>query len=114
MSSKQILIVSSRELFREGLKLLLGSISGLAPVLHADSLQESEKIARTQKVDIVIIDHADETTNKEAHQETVSYLLRQPNIRVITISLTSGDMWVYRQERVTAASVEDLATALTG
>lgn len=113
MSSKQILIVSSRELFREGLKHLLGDISDLASVLHTNSLQESKNIVRTQKADIVIIDHADEANSKEAHHETVSYLLRQHNIRVITISLASGDMWVFRQEKVVAASMEDLATALT-
>ncbi len=114
MSSKQILIISSRELFREGLKHLLGNISGLAPVLHTDSLQESKNLTRIHQIDIVVIDHADEENNKKAHHETVSQLLRQSNLRVITISLTSGDMWVYRQERVVEASVEDLATALTG
>ncbi|MCP4422666.1 MAG: hypothetical protein GY805_39155 [Chloroflexi bacterium] len=90
----------------------MGSISGLDSVLHAHSQEESQNILQTQKVDVMIIDYADEANNKEMHHETVFHLLQQSNLRVITISLASGDMWIYRQEKVVAASVEDLAIAL--
>ena len=112
MSDKRVLIVSSNGLFREGLKHILANTADLTATRQTTSLQEAEKLARSGKVNVVIIDQADETKGQESRAEAVSRLLSVPCLRVITVGLDTGDLWVYKQERVEEASVEDLVAAL--
>lgn len=112
MPVKRVLIVSSNGLFREGLKRVLADTSNLTLTSHATSLQEAEDLAQSQEVDVVIIDHADEAEEQEIRAATIARLLAVPEMRVITVGLNSGDLCVYRQERVEEASVEDLVAAL--
>lgn len=112
MSGKHVLIVSSNGLFREGLRHILASSADLPPTRQTTSLQEAEELARTKQVDIVILEAADETEGQDSGTEAVTRLLAIPGVRVISVSLKTGDMRVYRQERVEEVSVEDLVAAL--
>ena len=58
------------------------------------------------------LDQAEEAEGQDGRSEAVNCLLAVPCLRVITVGLDSGDLWVYRQERVEEASVEDLVAAL--
>lgn len=109
MTGKHILIVSAHELFREGLKRILAETIDLASSIHTTSLQEAEELLGTRQIDAVIVDRSDEGGDDQA----LSRLLSYPGVRVITVKLDSGDLWIYRQERVLEASVTDLVTALT-
>ena len=112
MSGKRVLIVSSNGLFREGLKHMLANTADLTLTGQITTLQEAEELARSNEVDVVIIDQADEAEGRESRAEAIARLLTVPNMRVITVGLDTGDMSVYRQKRVEAASVEDLVAAL--
>lgn len=112
MSGKRVLIVSSNGLFREGLKHILTNAADSTPTKQTTSLQEAEELAREEQVDVVIIDQADETEGQESRTEAVTRLLAIPGVRVISVGLTTGDMWVYKQERIEEVSVEDLVAAL--
>jgi len=112
MSGRRVLIVSSNGLYREGLRHILDNTAGLTLTRQTTSLQEAEELAREQQVDVVIIDCADETEWQESRTAAVTRLLAIPGVRVISVSINTGDMWVYRQERVEEVSVEDLVAAL--
>jgi len=112
MSSKRVVIVSSHSLFREGLKRALADVTDLDIVDQVDSFQQAEALARTQEVDVVIIDQAENENDQLSHNEAAARLLSLPGIQVITVSLDTGDMWIYRQERVIEASPADLVAAL--
>jgi DNA-binding NarL/FixJ family response regulator len=112
MSGKRVLIVSANGLFREGLKHILDNSAGLTLTRQTTSLIEAEELAREKQVDVVIIDCADETEGRVSPNGAVTCLLAIPGVRVISVGLNTGDMWIYRQERVEEVSVEDLMAAL--
>jgi DNA-binding NarL/FixJ family response regulator len=112
MSGKRVLVVSSNGLFREGLKHLLSDVADLSLTRQTTSLQEAEELARSNQVDVVILDQAQEAEGQDGRSEVVKLLLAVPRLRVIAVSLDSGDLWVYRQDYVEEASVENLLAAL--
>jgi DNA-binding NarL/FixJ family response regulator len=112
MAGKRVLIVSTHRLFSEGLKKILAETADLAFARHANSLEEAEELVHAEQIDVIIVDRADETDMPAAHNEIFARLVSSPGIRVLTVSLTKGDLWIYRQERVIEASVEDLVAAL--
>jgi DNA-binding NarL/FixJ family response regulator len=114
MPLRRVLIVSHYGLFREGLKRILAASKDLEVVGHEQSLPEAEKRVREGGVDVVIVDQAIDVDNHSARSETLSRLLAIPDVQVITVSLETGDMWVYRQERLVQASDDDLVAALEG
>jgi DNA-binding NarL/FixJ family response regulator len=109
MLRKRVLIISSHELFRQGLKRILAEETESVSVGDATSLEEAEELLQTRPFDAVILDQSDDAIDAS---QTVSYLLSFPDLRVITAKLDSGDLRIYRQQRVLEASVEDLMTAL--
>lgn len=113
MSSKQVLIVSTHGLFREGLKHILAGEIDLALAKFATSIQEAEEQAQAGHVDVVIVAQEYEKDKPPLLDKTFSRLLQIPGLRVIAASLDSGDLWIYRHELVIEASVEDLVAALT-
>lgn len=112
MSSKRVLIVSSHTLFREGLKRLLADMGNVVVLDQVGSLQKAHDLTRCDEVDIVIIDQDEGINHQASRNEAISYLLALPDVRVISVSLETDDMRVYKQERVVEASVEDLLAAL--
>ena len=112
MPGKRVLIVSSNGLFREGLRHILDNSADLTLTRQTTSLQEAEQLTREKRVDVVIVEQADEIDGQDSRAEAFTRLLTMPGVRVISVSLASGDMWVYRQERVEEVSVEDLVAAL--
>ena len=109
---KRVLIVSSNGLFREGLKHILGKSSDLELMKQSASLDEAENLAREKKVDVVIIEHLQNAEKQENRAEAVARLLAIPDVRVISVGLDTGDMWIYQQTRVEEVSVEDLLAAI--
>ena len=112
MSAIRVLIVSSNGLFREGLKHILSDVADLSLTRQTTSLQEAEELARSNQVDVVIVDQAQNTEGQESRSEALKRLLAVPCLRVITVGLDSGDLWVYRQDCVEEASVENLVAAI--
>ena len=112
MSGKRVLIVSSNGLFREGLKHILSDVADFRLSGQTVSLQEAESLARSNQVDVVIIDQAEAGEGQESRSEAVNRLLAVPCLRVITVGLDSGDLCVYRQDCLEEASVENLVAAL--
>ena len=112
MSGKRVLIVSSNGLFREGLKHILSDVADLSLTRQTTSLQEAEALAQSGQVDVVILDQAEEAEGQDGRSEAVDRLLAVPCLRVITVGLDSGDLWVYRQDCAEEASVENLVAAL--
>ena len=106
MSSKRVAIISSRGIFRDGLKRLLAKVA-LAELV--DSIKEVEDLMQKQQVDAVIIDRAED---QMADDETISRLLSVPGMRVITVSLEADDMQIYQHKQIGEASVEDLVAAV--
>jgi DNA-binding NarL/FixJ family response regulator len=112
MDEKRVLIVSSNGLFREGLKHLLGQSPNLALMKQSSSLDEAEHLAREKKVDVVIIEQMEDAQRSTKRAEAVARLLAIPDVRVISVGLDTGDMWIYQQTRVEEVSVEDLLAAI--
>jgi DNA-binding NarL/FixJ family response regulator len=112
MSSKRVLIVSSYGLFREGLRRLLAEVADLVILDQVSSLKEANDLALQEKVDVVIVDQAEGINHQTSRNEALSYLIANPDVRVISVSLDTEDMRVYKQQRVVEASVEDLVAAL--
>jgi DNA-binding NarL/FixJ family response regulator len=112
MVEKRVLIVSSNGLFREGLRHILGKSHDVELMKYSTSLDEAEKLAREKKVDVVIIEQVEDTQRSTKHAEAVTRLLAIPDVRVISVSLDTGDMWIYKQTRVEEVSVEDLLAAI--
>ena len=106
MSSKRVAIISSRGIFRDGLKHLLAKVALVIPV---GSIEEVEDLMHKQQVDVVIIDRAEDQLTDD---KTISRLLTVPGMRVITVSLEADDMQIYQHKQVGEASVEDLVAAV--
>jgi DNA-binding NarL/FixJ family response regulator len=111
MSPKRVLIVSPHGLFREGLRHLLADVTSLVIIGQITSLQEAEALARTQKVDAVIIEQVDNVNDETGR--AISRLLSLPGMCVITVSLNTDEMRVYRQEQMIKMTAADLVIALT-
>lgn len=112
MVEKRVLIVSSNGLFREGLKHILSKSHNVELMKYSTSLVEAENLAREKKVDVVILEQVEDTEGSSKRAEVVARLLAIPDIRVISIGLDTGDMWIYKQERVAEVSTEDLLSAI--
>ena len=106
MSLKHVAIISSRGIFRDGLKRLLAKV---ALVELVNSIEEVEELMRKQQVDVVIIDRAEDQMTDD---ETISRLLSISGMRIITVSLEADDMQIYQRKQVGEASVEDLVAAV--
>jgi chemotaxis response regulator CheB len=112
MSGKRVLIVSPNGLFREVLKQILADAADLSLTRQTTSAQEAEELAAAQQVDVVIIEQEDDEEKRKSCPGFIARLLAVPGVRVICVGMRSGDMWVYKQERVEEVSVEDLLAAL--
>ena len=114
MSEKRVLIVSSNALFREGLSNVLADRADPSCTTQTSSIQEADELAQEGKVDVIIIDRALDVEEQTDQYQFVSRLLSFPEVRVITVSLVTDDLWIYKQERVETASVEALVAAIDG
>ena len=94
------------------MKHILSDVADLSLTRQTTSLQEAEELARSNQVDVVIVDQAQNTEGQESRSEAVNCLLAVPCLRVIVVSLDSGDLSIYRQDCLEEASVENLLAAL--
>jgi hypothetical protein len=106
VSRRNVIILSSRGLFREGIKRLLADV---ADVALATSLAEVQDRLRDQRVDTVIVDQQDAPA---AYRDLIWQLLSWPGMRVITVSLDLTDIQIYQHQQVTQASPEALISAV--
>ena len=114
MSGKKVLIVSSNGLFREGLKHILADTTDLAQMDQVSSLQEAEELVRMGQADVVICVRCDKGEGQECCVNNITSLLLRPRVRVIVVSLKTGDLSIYSREKIEEASDEDLVAAITG
>ena len=114
MSDKKVVIVSSNGLFREGLKHILAGTIDLAQTDKVSSLQEAEKLVRMGQADVVICVGCDKVKEQESCVKNITSLLSRPGVRVIAVSLKTGDLSIYSREQIKEASDEDLVAAITG
>lgn len=112
MDEKRVLIVSSNGLFREGLKHILGKSHNVELMKQSASMDEAESLAREKKVDVVIVEQVEDAEKSAKQTEAFARLLAIPDLRVISVGLDTGDMWIYKQTRVEEVSVEDLLAAI--
>lgn len=106
MPQKNVIILSSRGLFREGIKRLLADV---AHVSFTTSWAEVQNRLRKQPVDAVIVDQQDAPA---AYGDLIWDLLSRPGIRVITVSLDLTDIQIYHHQQVIQASPEALIAAV--
>ena len=106
MSQRHVVILSSRGLFREGLKRLLADVASVA---LAPSIEEVEELVGRKPVDTVILDQGDRSTSDD---DFVCQLLSEPNIRIITVGLDVRDIHIYQHRQVAQASPEALIAAV--
>ena len=112
MSGKKVLIVSSNGLFREGLKHILADKIDLAGSADVSSLQEAAELVQMEKADTVICVLSERPDVKDCCADRVSSLLSRPGVRLLIISLETGDISVFSRECIVEASDEDLVAAL--
>ena len=106
VSQRRVVILSSRGLFREGLKHLLADT---AVTTTATFPQEVKDLMRHEKIDTVILDQED---NSVAHSDFICELLSSPGTRVFTVGLDVRDIQTYRHEEIAQASAEALVAAV--
>ena len=106
MSQRHVVILSSRGLFREGLKRLLADVASVA---LATSIEEVEELVGRKPVDTVIVDQEDRSIS---YDDFVCQLLFMPNMRVVTVGLDVRDIHIYRHRQVAQASPEALIAAV--
>ena len=106
MSQRRVVILSSRGLFREGLKRLLADT---AVATTATSPEEVKDQMRHEAIDTVILDQED---NSVAHSDFICELLSSPGTRVFTVGLDVRDIQTYRHEEIAQASAEALIAAV--
>lgn len=106
MSQRNVIILSSRGLFREGIKRLLADV---ADVSLATSRAEVQDLLRDQSIDTVIVDQQD---TPAAYGDLIWQLLSWPGMRVITVGLDMTDIQIYQHQQVIQASPEALIAAV--
>ena len=112
MSGKNVLIVSSNGLFREGLKHILADRIDLVGSTQVSSLREAADLVQLGQFDVVICVLSDTGNGSECCTDKVSSLLTRPGVRLLIVSLKTGDISVFKRERILEASDEDLVSAL--
>ncbi len=106
VDQRNVVILSSRGLFREGLKHLLAH---KATVALAISPAEVEALLRREPIDLVILDQEDDSAS---NSDFVCQLLSTPGRRVITVSLDVNEIHIYQHHQVAHASPEALIAAV--
>jgi hypothetical protein len=107
VDQRKVVILSSRGLFREGLKHLLAR--EVTPVA-VTSAAEVDDLLRREAVDIVILDEEEDLVS---NSDFVCRLLATPGRRVISVSLAVNEIHIYQHQRVANASPEALIAAIS-
>ena len=107
MSQRRVVILSSRGLFREGLKHLLTEV---AVATTAAFPEEVKDLLHHEAIDTLILDQEDDSVS---HSDFLCYLLlSRPGTRVFTVGLEVSDIQIYRHEEIAQASAEALVAAV--
>ncbi len=113
MSTKQVLIISPNELFREGLQRILKLVPDLSLAGADASLAEAEQLIREKAVDIILIE---QNGNHANDAEEISQLLGLPgeNLQVIALSLENMQMQNYQRQQIPSATMQSFMKAIEG
>jgi DNA-binding NarL/FixJ family response regulator len=103
---KQVVILSSRGLFREGLKRIL---AGVAMVFLAASPDELADRLSSQPIDVVILDQENDAL---PGSDLLAQWLALPGVRIITVRLDAHDMQIYYHQQIIPATPQDLIAAV--
>jgi DNA-binding NarL/FixJ family response regulator len=101
-----VVILSSRGLFREGLKHLLADNAVATTTAFPEEVKD---MLRHEAIDTVILDQEEDSVSQRGF---ICELLSRPGTRVFTVGLDGRDIQVYRHEEIAQASVEALVSAV--
>jgi DNA-binding NarL/FixJ family response regulator len=106
VSQKRVVILSSRGLFREGLKRIL---AGVATVFLAASPDELAGQLSSRQIDVVILDQENDAL---PGSDLLAHWLALPGLRIITVRLDAHDMQIYYHQQIVPATPQDLIAAV--
>lgn len=109
MSQRYVIVVSSRPLFREGLRELLADIPGLQLSAAVASVAEVSALASRQRPDVIIVDNGD----REAQgRQALADLLALRVAQIVAVTLEERGMTVYSRRWLPEASLSALLDLL--
>lgn len=103
MSESKVYVIWSNPLFQEVIHLLLSG-SSLNVVGNSSDNDLARKEIQHLSPDVVIIETTDAT--RETGEDTITFL--QSGSRVIRLSLADNDLSIYRRERRTIQTIDEL------
>ncbi|MGD2058655.1 MAG: hypothetical protein PVF85_13405 [Anaerolineales bacterium] len=103
MNESKVYVIWSNPLFQEVIRLLL-SESLLDVVGNSSDHAQAKREISALLPDVVIIESTE--SRPDSGEDTIAYL--QSGSRVIRLSLADNDLSIYRRERRTIRTIEDL------
>lgn len=107
MTQRRAYVIWTHPLFHEAVRLLLGQSRVALVGASSDHATARTQIAAL-KPDVVIVEQANDEL--QAVEETVAFL--HAGSRVIRLSLADNELVVYKRERRTVGTVEDLVSLI--
>lgn len=99
---KRVAILSSRGLFREGLR---GILAEAARISVAASPEEIAGRLQSHEIDVVILDQED---GAPIDGDLLALWLAIPDVRIITVRLDAHDVQIYHHRQIAHATPQDL------
>ncbi len=100
MNPVRVLVVDDHQLFREGVRALLGSLPGTLVVGEADCGADAIELARTLAPDVVLMDV--QMTDMNGLEATRRILAAQPGVGIIVVTMFDDDETVFAAMRAGA------------
>jgi chemotaxis response regulator CheB len=107
MNESKVYVIWSNPLFQEVIRLLLSG-SLLNVVGNSSDRDRAKREISEILPDVVIIESTE--AHQDSGEETITYL--QSGSRVIRLSLADNDLSIYRRERKTIRTIEDLISVM--
>ena len=112
VSNRNVIVVSKRGLFREGLRRLLSDQEDIVLLGVVCTLEEARALADENVPDVIVLDQ--EIEREEMLKELADWLDVARLQEVVTVTMENRDMIVYNRKHVPDASVQNLLDALRG
>lgn len=104
-----VVVISSRSLFREGLRSLLNDVSGIHLLGVFEGPDQLQAISDPSSVDVFLIDG---DSDQDPMELDLKDLLTRENTRLVTVTLQDQDLNIFTRRRVPSASIKDLIQTL--
>jgi two-component system, NarL family, invasion response regulator UvrY len=112
-----VMLVDDHDLVRSGIKHILDAVSGIRVVLEASTGEEAIKLARDNRVDVVLMDV--KMPGIGGLEATRKLLRADPGLKVLVVTICSNEVFPARLLQVGAAgyltkgaSAEDMVKAI--